>query len=81
MSTLYRVEADLQKINSINFWKEAEWLKSIIDKEDCPVLFCHNDLQEGNILLRESNGGPLVASFHGSLDSLRFELNKFIYNH
>lgn len=47
-------------ITSLNLRAEVEWLKSVIDKEDHPVVFSHNDLQEGNILLREdfatSNG-------------------------
>lgn len=47
-------------IASLNLRAEVEWLKSVIDKEDHPVVFSHNDLQEGNILLREdfspSNG-------------------------
>uniref|UniRef100_A0A182NTI6 Choline kinase n=1 Tax=Anopheles dirus TaxID=7168 RepID=A0A182NTI6_9DIPT len=32
---------------------EVEWLRSVIESEDFPVVFCHNDLQEGNILLRQ----------------------------
>lgn len=40
-------------ITSLNLRAEVEWLKSVVDKEDHPVVFSHNDLQEGNILLRE----------------------------
>lgn len=40
-------------IIDLNLRMEVEWLKSVIDKEDYPVVFSHNDLQEGNILLRE----------------------------
>lgn len=40
-------------ITNLNLRAEVEWLKSVIDKEDHPVVFSHNDLQEGNILLRE----------------------------
>lgn len=47
-------------ITSLNLRAEVEWLKSVIEKEDHPVVFSHNDMQEGNILLREdfapSNG-------------------------
>uniref|UniRef100_A0A182SXW5 Choline kinase N-terminal domain-containing protein n=1 Tax=Anopheles maculatus TaxID=74869 RepID=A0A182SXW5_9DIPT len=32
---------------------EVEWLRSVVESEDFPVVFCHNDLQEGNILLRQ----------------------------
>lgn len=37
----------------IDFRSELAWLKSMISERDFPVVFCHNDLQEGNILLRE----------------------------
>ncbi|XP_035220910.1 choline kinase alpha-like [Stegodyphus dumicola] len=38
---------------SQDFQKEFLWLKSLLTKVASPVLFCHNDLQEGNILLPE----------------------------
>ena len=45
-------------IKTINFSEEAKWLRTLIDEGQYPVLFCHNDLQEGNILLRsDSNSG------------------------
>ncbi|XP_023029482.1 choline/ethanolamine kinase isoform X2 [Leptinotarsa decemlineata] len=34
-----------------DFKAERNWLKHRLEAEDCPVYFCHNDLQEGNILL------------------------------
>lgn len=30
---------------------EVSWLKNRLESENCPVMFCHNDMQEGNILL------------------------------
>ncbi|CAG9820590.1 unnamed protein product [Phaedon cochleariae] len=30
---------------------EANWLKNRLETEDCSVVFCHNDMQEGNILI------------------------------
>lgn len=54
-----RIDGD-EIITDLNLRVEVEWLKSVIDREDHPVVFSHNDLQEGNILLREdfspSNG-------------------------
>lgn len=35
---------------STNFEAEVEWLRIQFPKVDSPVMFCHNDLQEGNIL-------------------------------
>ncbi|CAH1107912.1 unnamed protein product [Psylliodes chrysocephalus] len=29
---------------------ECQWLKTRLEAEDSPVVFCHNDMQEGNIL-------------------------------
>ncbi|XP_059220600.1 choline/ethanolamine kinase isoform X3 [Stomoxys calcitrans] len=44
-----------QHMRGINFEKEALWMKQVIRKANCPVVFCHNDLQEGNILIKSSN--------------------------
>lgn len=46
------------KLSKINFRKEAQWLKKVIELAGCPVTFCHNDLQEGNILFRQGNMDP-----------------------
>eukprot|EP00118_Oscarella_pearsei_P007573 m.37585 g.37585 ORF g.37585 m.37585 type:complete len:358 (+) comp32399_c0_seq2:47-1120(+) len=43
--------------------KERLWIeKEILEKTDSPVVFCHNDLQEGNIMLldKEKYSGKLV---------------------
>lgn len=44
---------EVKEILSIDFAKEGEWLRNLVDSGDFPVVFCHNDLQEGNILYRE----------------------------
>lgn len=41
-------------VRNLNFSEEAKWLKSLIGHGRFPSMFCHNDLQEGNILLRSS---------------------------
>ncbi len=33
-------------------------LKKILAQVDSPVVFCHNDLQEGNILYKEEPDAP-----------------------
>jgi choline/ethanolamine kinase len=43
------------KLSKIDFRKEAQWLRKVIEAEAYPVVFCHNDLQEGNILFRQNN--------------------------
>lgn len=49
--------ASLNTIRKIDFRKELEWLKKTVEDADYPVVFCHNDLQEGNILFKEQNSG------------------------
>lgn len=40
---------------SFAYEEEVEWLKSYLKQVRSPIVFCHNDLQEGNILLPEVN--------------------------
>lgn len=40
---------------------EAEWLRNHLSKIYSPVVFCHNDLQQGNILLREDTPDPSIV--------------------
>lgn len=35
----------------VNLREEAKWLKETLTTMNSPVVFCHNDMQEGNILL------------------------------
>eukprot|EP00094_Tigriopus_californicus_P005677 TCALIF_05472-PA protein Name:"Similar to Chka Choline kinase alpha (Mus musculus)" AED:0.12 eAED:0.12 QI:203/0.83/0.71/0.85/0.83/0.57/7/0/433 len=41
-----------EKLLSFNFPSETEWLKKFLSKFHSPIVFCHNDIQGGNILLR-----------------------------
>nr|CAD7266024.1 unnamed protein product [Timema shepardi] len=43
----------IKKIKVHNFTIEIDWLRKHLTTVDSPVCFCHNDLQEGNILLCE----------------------------
>lgn len=54
-STVLQKQRNLMR--SINYVQEITWLRSVIDAGAYPVVFCHNDLQEGNILLRQSSSG------------------------
>jgi choline/ethanolamine kinase len=47
-----------KKLSKIDFRKEVQWLRKVVELESCPVTFCHNDLQEGNILFRQHNEIP-----------------------
>ncbi|XP_062276016.1 choline kinase alpha isoform X2 [Scomber scombrus] len=47
-------ESHLRRFNrllSYNLPQEMDMLKSLLDSTHAPVVFCHNDCQEGNILL------------------------------
>ncbi|XP_046440374.1 choline/ethanolamine kinase-like isoform X1 [Daphnia pulex] len=52
------IEKDVSSaMRSILSWKldsEMDWMKTYLTQLRSPVVFCHNDLQEGNILIRES---------------------------
>lgn len=39
----------------VDLHKELRWLKSVLEGVGSPVVFCHNDMQEGNILLMEDD--------------------------
>ncbi|XP_058382207.1 choline kinase alpha isoform X4 [Diceros bicornis minor] len=43
----------LHKFLSYNLPLELEYLRSLLESTPSPVVFCHNDCQEGNILLLE----------------------------
>ncbi|XP_057692229.1 choline kinase alpha isoform X2 [Corythoichthys intestinalis] len=47
-------ESHLWRFNRLlnyNLLQEMDWLKSLLESTHSPVVFCHNDCQEGNILL------------------------------
>ncbi|XP_022173548.1 choline/ethanolamine kinase [Myzus persicae] len=46
---------ELDQILSTNLCDETRWLKKHLSKLRSPVVFCHNDLQEGNILMKEND--------------------------
>ncbi|XP_058062720.1 choline/ethanolamine kinase isoform X2 [Anopheles bellator] len=46
-------DVDRDFLTEMDLAGEVKWLRSMIASEDFPVVFCHNDLQEGNILLRQ----------------------------
>lgn len=52
----------LEEDGGFDFNSETKWLRSVIAKGQYPVVFCHNDLQEGNILIREHKDGGLDST-------------------
>ncbi|XP_049883756.1 uncharacterized protein LOC126379153 isoform X2 [Pectinophora gossypiella] len=56
-------EKAIKRLREINYDHEIEWLKKYLATIDSPVVFCHNDLQEGNILLLEDIPQPTQDEF------------------
>ncbi|XP_071549990.1 choline/ethanolamine kinase isoform X2 [Panulirus ornatus] len=42
----------IERLQNINFDKEMDYLKNVVSKAQSPVVFAHNDMQEGNILMK-----------------------------
>ncbi|XP_059480635.1 choline/ethanolamine kinase [Neocloeon triangulifer] len=51
--------------------QEMRWLKRELEDVESPAVFCHNDLQEGNILLRELDQEVVVIDFEYSAYNYR----------
>uniref|UniRef100_A0A8C2X8Z8 Ethanolamine kinase n=1 Tax=Cyclopterus lumpus TaxID=8103 RepID=A0A8C2X8Z8_CYCLU len=67
-------ESHLRRFNRLlgyNLPKEMDMLKSLLESTHSPVVFCHNDCQEGNILLLKG---------HQSLDKQQLMLIDFEYS-
>ncbi|KAK8777521.1 hypothetical protein V5799_029136 [Amblyomma americanum] len=44
------------KLLTFDLAAEVSWLKGFLAKTESPIVFCHNDLQEGNILFMDGPG-------------------------
>lgn len=40
---------------NIDLHEEMKWLRKTLEAVNSPVVFCHNDMQEGNILLNQDD--------------------------
>lgn len=45
-----KLPPDAQPLQECDLHAEARWIRQTVDELHCPVAFCHNDMQEGNIL-------------------------------
>lgn len=50
--------ANVYALRSINLEHEIGWFRDLVAREKYPVVFSHNDMQEGNILLRQDIQKP-----------------------
>lgn len=71
-----------EKLYKYDLHAEMIWLRGFLTKLRSPVVFCHNDMQEGNILLREDSAEPklvLIDFEYCSYNYRGFELaNHFV---
>lgn len=58
-----------KKVRKLDFRRELQWLKATVEAADFSVVFCHNDMQEGNILFKEQGLG--LTSPESSTEQLR----------
>uniref|UniRef100_A0A915Q1Q5 Choline/ethanolamine kinase n=1 Tax=Setaria digitata TaxID=48799 RepID=A0A915Q1Q5_9BILA len=58
----YYSDSAPQTITCVDIAKELDFLKKCVSKSKSIVTFCHNDLQEGNILLPQSSSGNIHIS-------------------
>jgi len=67
----------LERLMSFSLATELTALKNILGKVHSPVVFCHNDLQEGNILYVEDSKGSGDAGWQ--LQPIDFEYASYNY--
>ncbi|XP_017052550.1 choline kinase A2 isoform X2 [Drosophila ficusphila] len=65
------LEKQMELMRTFDYVQEIAWMRSVIEEGDYPVVFCHNDLQEGNILLRQPPAGHNERTPLESISSLR----------
>ncbi|XP_063220134.1 choline/ethanolamine kinase isoform X2 [Bacillus rossius redtenbacheri] len=68
----------IKKLQHLNLSKEFEWLRHFLTQTSSPVVFCHNDLQEGNILLSHCDAENDKVS-QPQLSFIDFEYSAYNY--
>ena len=62
-----------RSVSSIDLSSEVDWLLSLILRLECPVVFSHNDINTGNILVRDNYLG------HDPVVLIDFEFSSYNY--
>ncbi|XP_047513798.1 choline/ethanolamine kinase isoform X3 [Pieris napi] len=73
----------MERLRSVDWDAEIEWVRKLTNTVNSPVVFCHNDMQEGNVLLveeetsAEEEEGALVQTYplEDSSDSVSSSLS------
>ncbi|XP_011138554.1 choline/ethanolamine kinase isoform X3 [Harpegnathos saltator] len=58
LAQIHRMQVPISKEPTWLWDTMNKWLKTLVLQQKLPVVFCHNDMQEGNILLRENMQKP-----------------------
>jgi choline/ethanolamine kinase len=65
----------LKKIELDKMQSEIEWLEEAVSKVDSAIVFCHNDLQEGNIMFDDAKQTIRFIDFeYGSYNYRGFDI-------
>lgn len=48
-----KAEKIAANLPNVDLRAEMDWLRSKLEREATEVVFCHNDMQEGNILMEQ----------------------------
>lgn len=69
-----------KRLASFDFEQEVEWLRQYIGQNPSPVIFCHNDCQEGNILKHNVSPSSTRPAPHNlNLTLIDFEYCSYNY--
>uniref|UniRef100_A0A0P4WCJ0 Choline/ethanolamine kinase n=1 Tax=Scylla olivacea TaxID=85551 RepID=A0A0P4WCJ0_SCYOL len=66
----------VERLQKIDYRGEMEFLRQVVAKVQSPVVFAHNDMQEGNILLKT---GPKPATGNDRIALIDFEYCSYNY--
>ena len=59
--------------------QESVWLKNFLDSYCSPVVFCHRDLQEGNIIFQFDDTSPAANELNESDGAAKLHFFDFEY--
>lgn len=48
-------------LQSVDWSSEVQWLLDMCERVESPITFCHNDAQEGNIMMEDTPTGPRLT--------------------
>ncbi|XP_050302376.1 choline/ethanolamine kinase [Anthonomus grandis grandis] len=66
-------------LRDVDLKSEAKWLRKRLEVENSPVVFCHNDMQEGNILMSMDQDKENNAEEDPELVIIDFEYCSYNY--